>query len=405
MPFPQPFQPDSLCTFQRPGDVTPIELGNYDCWVRIDTNRGMRRLTVAARYVRNEAADPKFYTPAAVRAAAETYFNDLVAQMGGVIKFETRDQGGKDVPIFEADAAVDAGTVENPYTGLSETGMYLIDASFDDEGWRGYDMVFVFGTRQNQPEVANIPTFTLDSGGGAISLGSWDGYVVITNDNGERVYTVHAFYEGSDRAAAEAYAADLADSLKVRDFETVNGLSYPAPDAEIGTLANPDTSLSVADLYAIRLRHRDSGDNFYEIVITFRSATGIGGTDKLATWAAPCGGTQIDLGNQDSWVEPASDYDFSRFTITGVYRGSDYLTYFDTLLTSLGSTHSQEVVLPTARGRLLAYCRTPGCLRWDGQVFDNYYITGVEVEEVRRTPGQAFGTVVFRILIAKGNSD
>lgn len=326
---------DSLMTF-TPNGGSAINLGNQDCWVKVESDQFVETYTVHGYYLRNDPADPKDgTTPAAVRTAAEVYFKTLVQSLG-ITKADTQEFAGVEYVVPRIGAV--HGVLANPYTSLSVSGLYLVDAEHEDDGWRGFDFTLTF---VKQVTLASPGTATFDPTGAtpATPIGSNVSYIVKTEDPQVVTWTVMSSYTAINRAAAESYAASLANLFTPRPLLTIDTPTGPqfVPHALAvsGTLANSVTALSEAGVYCVSLTHDDQGSLTYGITAVFQRSTYAPVTDTAADTRVAKYKT-IAIGNRPASIHVSVDEPaVLQVVVRSLYVGADAPTYADTLATAI----------------------------------------------------------------------
>lgn len=337
--------PDSLVTFQLASAGSPVNLGNEDCYVVTDFDGELLTYEVSAWFIRKEPTDSDVHFEAAQRTAVEVYVANL-AQALKLTKLVRDDSTG--IPIHYPLPGAESGTLVNPFTSLSVSGLYLTDISQQDDGWRGTEVTLRFQKAVTGSQTP--PTFDPDGVVAATNIGNFSATVVVSKANPKVTrYTVLGFYTAATRAAAEQYAATLAAvlvPLPLRQINTATGLQYIGDtDAVKGVLANSPTSLSVSDCYCTSFEHSDRGHNSYSIIAVFEKPTYTVVTDPSADNRV-AKYNSVPVGNQPCTIHIDSNKDVLTVVVTSTYIGSAAYAYFDALATALGYETVIPVVLP-----------------------------------------------------------
>jgi hypothetical protein len=233
-------------------------------------------------------------------------------------------------------------------------------------------------------EIQALCTFTPTGGDpeDAVALGVDDCWVEVQVEPGREIYIVHSQYvsrdgspfyiEGTARAEAETYLLDIVTALggfvRMTQISDSNGnpLYVPQDGAVDGTLANPFTSLSVANLFLVSAESQDEGGRSYGIDFRFEKSVPVGGGGTPGTADFTWGSVQI--GNQPGTMHTVPDEAFVRTVCTTKYVGSDAGTYADTLAESLNLSTLSLIVLPRgtsgARGVIKSATATKNTLTW-----------------------------------------
>ena len=339
--------PDSLCTFQPVGAGSPINLGNQDAWVEVVTDEATETYTVHGYYLRNELSDPKDgTTPAAVRTAAETYFKGLVQSLG-IVKADTVELGGMSYLVPRIGAV--SGTLINPYTSLTVSGLYLTEASQEDDGWRGFDFELVF-VKQRTYAAPQTAAFDPTGATANTTIGNNTSYIIKSRDAFAETWTVMTSYTAATRAAEETYAANLAALFKPRALSSIDTPTgpqlIPHADALDGTLTNPLTALSEAGVYCVSIEHEDNGTLTYGLTVVFQRSLYAAVTNPTSDTRVAKYKT-VSIGNRPATILVTVD-EPALFTVVvrAQYVGSDSATYANALATAIALEPVFTALLP-----------------------------------------------------------
>lgn len=400
MPYPDPV---SLCTFQPVGAGSPINLGNDDAWVKCESDGVVETYTVNGRYLRNESGDPNSTMTGAMRAAAEVYFKDLVASLNPTTFDIVEGPLGSH---FQPRSGSVSGTLANPWSSLSVAGLYLVDFSMEDDGWRGYDFELVF-KKAATLAAQTPPTFDPDGVTAAFDLGNVNAYAVISRSAQESVYRIMGAYKGATRADAQNYIHGLAASLNPLEFTQITtpsgSQSMPQSGATKGTLALSATTLSVADVYCTDVQHTDNGNNVVTFILTFKKSL-------YAVVSNPSTDTRVAkyktvaIGNVPCTItDDTSDPNFRNIIVRAAYVGTDYATYPSVLADAIGLEPITKIPLPRGdagnRGVVKSYSATAGALDCDALLAAD--ITNLYAERLSCSLGEN-NTVAIELLLTKG---
>jgi len=395
--------PDSLCTF-TPLAGAAINLGNQDAWVEVVTDDSTETYKVHGYYLRNEVADPKDgTTPAAVRTAAEVYFKTLVQALG-ITQADILDLGGTEYLVPRIGAV--SGTLANPYTGLSVAGLYLTDASQEDDGWRGFDFELTF-VKQRTYAAPQTCAFDPDGATANTTIGNNTSYIIKSRDAFAETWTVMTSYTATTRAAAETYAASLAALFLPRELvstETPTGPQLvPHASALKGVLTNPKTALSESNVYCISIEHDDKGSLTYGLTVVFqRSLYALIADPATDTRVAKYKG--VTVGNRPALIlvtvdEPA----LYAVVVRSQYVGSDCAIYADALATAIALEPVFTALLPRGgagyKAAIRSYLAVAGTLSCPAVLAAD--ITALFANSLRVSLRQETNTVDVELTLSK----
>lgn len=143
--------PRALCTFS-PDGAGPVALGTEDCWIEVIPETGQTSYVVHSNYVDRDG-NP-FYIEGDTRRRAEEYARILSSDMGNGVSLRVFESAIGPLALPPPYAVT--GTLNNPFTGLSESGLYFISISHTDQGGRYYGMTIRFSKPTLSP--SEIPS-------------------------------------------------------------------------------------------------------------------------------------------------------------------------------------------------------------------------------------------------------
>jgi hypothetical protein len=331
-----------------------VNLGNNDAYATIERSGGFFTITVNGVFRRAEPGDPAFTMNGAMRSSVQSYVDELVADLGGVVTTSSVEVAGVEVGVIPASATLI--TITNTYTGLSEEGLVLTETSSTDDGGRLVEFSLTF-SRPISAELSTPPmTVRVKPAGGSygssINLGNASGYISAEISEGFERYTVNATYTretgvatpGSRRSAAQSYYKDLVEQLGgVRSViaKVVDGATYGVVPASAPLIRLQDsfTGLDELDLVLTEASFEDNGHNTVQFSLTFVRPVEIplATTTRIfveqhtgpATFGAP-----IYLGSTVGYVVPGSALAVPTFTVTTTFTAAtrtDAEAYVSTL--------------------------------------------------------------------------
>lgn len=394
--------PDNLMTFLPTSDITPIALGNDDCWVKISSDGSADTYEVHGRYLRNQAGDPNHGVTGTIRGVVEAY----VKALGISLKLTTGEtQVINGVGYFIPKPGSIHGTLASAWSGLSVAQLYLVGIEFEDEGGRAVEITFTF-KKQTTLASQTPATFNPTGADPAFNLGTGNGFIVIAQNPQFVTYRYFGSYVASARSSAETYAAGLANSLQPRELvliETPTGPQYtPHTNAIKGDLVNPVTSATFADVYCTEVSHDDNGSNTYSLAITFKKSLYTPVTTP-ATDARVAKYKTVAIGNLPcTIIEDPSDPNFRVFHVKAQYQGSDAAIYGNTLADAIGYEPIFKIPMPRGsagnRGVIKSYSGVSGTLDCDALLASD--VTNLYVESIR-TSQQDVGLINIDITLVK----
>lgn len=355
---------DSLCTFQPVGAGSPISLGNTDCFIKASTDGVVDTYEVHAFYLRNQPGDSATDVTNAMRTDVEIYFHDLVQSLNQT-EISIEDING--TKYLRTLPGAITGELINPYTGLDVTGLYLVESSFEDTGWRAYDFTLIF---KKPSSLASQSPSTYKIGAGSdTALGTSNAFITTGQNTKKVTYKVFTSFSGT-RGDAEVYVTTIAPVLLPLDLITIDtptGQQYvPDSNAVAITLKNPLTSLNVSGLYCTAIDITDNGFTAVGVVFTFEKSL-------YAAVTAPTSDARvavfdgIAIGNLPAQIiVNTKDPNFIYVTVKSQYKGTNFAMYAEGLADDLGLENIVKLVLPRgtagARGVIKSYTAAPGPL-------------------------------------------
>lgn len=319
-----------------PAGGSPINLGNHDAWLEVRPEKFGETIIVHAQYI-VLAASPngEVGQTGPNRATIEAYTIALAREIG-LTEGDITKVGA--TYHFDGELRSKPGVLLNPFTSTSLSGVYPVNFSIRDAGFRIVEMDITFVRLRTG---AGYVEGDID-GDGVVSLGSFDGtdignmegFVVVTRNNNVDTFVYTCAFKGDDRDEVVAHMQALNVALNPKQLDTIDTLdmgkqSIYSKFATVGALVLPIGSVSEAAAACTALNFDDSkGGLIIGITATFSVTRYVDVVDpdsdgrvaKFWPTTTPATLSPIPLGNLPSKVEVVAEDAYVRFIrVTAVY--------------------------------------------------------------------------------------